>query len=147
VGGDATHAQLVRASTVIGVTQRSRRSVEVEVMSEFKGVDLSQLTDPQLLELLKRTEVEISMRRASARRLASDRGRIMEDAPPRFRNPENPAETWSGRGSRPAWVEIALGSGHRLEDLRSIDDHPVEHAQGRDGSRRNMGQRRRRRSE
>jgi hypothetical protein len=138
----AADAPLLLDPSVIWVTQRFRRRVEVEVMSEFKGVDLSQLTDPQLLELLKRVEVEIAMRRASARRLASDRGRILEDCAPRFRNPENPAETWSGRGSRPEWVEIALGSGHRLEDLRSTDDHPVEHPRSRVGSRRMLRRRR-----
>jgi len=124
---------------VISVTMRSRRPVDSEGMREFKGIDLSLLTDPQLLELLKRVEVEIAMRRASSRRLASERGRILEDAAPRFRNPDNPAETWSGRGARPEWVEIALAQGHRLEDLRSQDDRPVVQHPGRGASRGRSG--------
>lgn len=115
-------------------------------MSEFKGVDLSLLTDPQILELLKRVEVEIATRRASARRLASNRGRFFEDAAPRFRNPENPSETWSGRGNRPEWVERALASGHRLENLRSTDDRPVAQTRSRAESRRKTRSRAGRRS-
>lgn len=34
-----------------------------------------------------------------------------------YRNPENPAQTWSGRGRRPRWVSDALTAGRTLEDL------------------------------
>lgn len=35
----------------------------------------------------------------------------------KYVNPENPDETWSGRGRRPAWVRAALEAGRSLEDL------------------------------
>ncbi|PTW40301.1 MULTISPECIES: H-NS family nucleoid-associated regulatory protein [Rhodovulum] len=35
----------------------------------------------------------------------------------KYRNPENPAETWSGRGRRPRWLEEALSKGASLEDF------------------------------
>ena len=47
----------------------------------------------------------------------------MVDAKPRktvaakYANPANPAETWTGRGRKPKWVEAALASGKTLEDL------------------------------
>ena len=34
-------------------------------------------------------------------------------------NPENPEETWSGRGRRPRWVNDALTAGRALEDLKA----------------------------
>ena len=37
---------------------------------------------------------------------------------PRYRNPENPDQTWSGRGRRPRWVHDAEAAGRSLEDLR-----------------------------
>ena len=37
---------------------------------------------------------------------------------PKFRNPDNPAETWSGRGRQPRWVAEQLRSGKRMEDLQ-----------------------------
>jgi DNA-binding protein H-NS len=34
---------------------------------------------------------------------------------PKYRNPENPAETWAGRGLKPRWLAAALKSGKKLE--------------------------------
>ncbi|MBV9483554.1 MAG: H-NS histone family protein [Acidobacteria bacterium] len=31
--------------------------------------------------------------------------------------PDNPAESWSGRGHRPRWLEAQLAAGKTLEDL------------------------------
>jgi DNA-binding protein H-NS len=36
---------------------------------------------------------------------------------PKYRNPENPRETWAGRGRKPRWVEMALAHDRKLEDL------------------------------
>ena len=32
-------------------------------------------------------------------------------APAKYRNPENPSQTWSGRGRQPAWYKDALAKG------------------------------------
>jgi DNA-binding protein H-NS len=37
--------------------------------------------------------------------------------PPKYRNPEQPSETWVGRGRQPRWLKAQLGLGKRLEDL------------------------------
>jgi DNA-binding protein H-NS len=36
---------------------------------------------------------------------------------PKFRNPESPTETWSGRGKQPHWVRAQLRSGKKFDDL------------------------------
>jgi DNA-binding protein H-NS len=36
---------------------------------------------------------------------------------PKFRNPEVPSETWSGRGKRPRWLSKLLASGKTLDDF------------------------------
>ena len=36
---------------------------------------------------------------------------------PKYRNPENPSETWSGRGHRPRWLEAQLATGKTMQDL------------------------------
>jgi DNA-binding protein H-NS len=43
----------------------------------------------------------------------SPRGKVL----PKYRNPENPEETWSGRGRQPKWVQAALAERHTLSDL------------------------------
>lgn len=36
---------------------------------------------------------------------------------PAFRNPDNPFETWTGRGRKPGWVRAHLSAGKTLADL------------------------------
>ena len=36
----------------------------------------------------------------------------------KYRNPDNSAETWTGRGRQPKWVAAALASGKSLDDLK-----------------------------
>ena len=36
---------------------------------------------------------------------------------PKYRNPDNPEQTWTGRGRRPRWVEDCLENGKDLEEL------------------------------
>ena len=36
---------------------------------------------------------------------------------PKFANPDEPSQVWSGRGKRPPWVTQKLASGLSLEDL------------------------------
>lgn len=36
---------------------------------------------------------------------------------PKFRNPDDPQQTWSGRGRQPTWFKEALESGKQEEDL------------------------------
>lgn len=38
--------------------------------------------------------------------------------PPRYRNPENPDQTWTGKGRRPDWIKAAQESG---EDLSKFE--------------------------
>lgn len=35
----------------------------------------------------------------------------------KYRHPENPAITWSGRGRKPGWVHDVLAAGGSLDDL------------------------------
>jgi DNA-binding protein H-NS len=36
---------------------------------------------------------------------------------PKYRNPNAPAETWSGRGKTPRWLTAALKTGHTIEEF------------------------------
>jgi DNA-binding protein H-NS len=47
---------------------------------------------------------------------------------PKYQNPKNPAEKWSGRGKQPHWVQAQLRAGKKL-------DHFLIDRQNRWGSR------------
>jgi DNA-binding protein H-NS len=36
---------------------------------------------------------------------------------PKYRNPENSAETWAGRGLKPRWLVAAMKGGKKLGDF------------------------------
>jgi DNA-binding protein H-NS len=43
---------------------------------------------------------------------------------PKYRNPENPAETWTGRGLRPRWLAAAMKTGKKLVDFQIAGASP-----------------------
>lgn len=53
-----------------------------------------------------------SIQRYPLKRRGGTRGPV----PPKYRNPDNPAETWTGRGRQPKWVQEALER-YSLNDL------------------------------
>jgi len=50
-------------------------------------------------------------------RVPLGRGGMRGKVAPKYRNPENPDETWAGRGLKPRWLTTALKSGKKLEDF------------------------------
>jgi H-NS histone C-terminal domain len=94
-------------------------------LSERRGPDLSRLSDDDLRALRQRIDAELSHRFRSRQRGERARGGLLEGPAPRYRNPENPAETWSGRGPQPSWVEALRARGVRLEALSIEDDRPA----------------------
>lgn len=37
---------------------------------------------------------------------------------PKYRNPDQPSETWAGRGKKPRWLVAQLRLGKRIDDFR-----------------------------
>jgi DNA-binding protein H-NS len=36
---------------------------------------------------------------------------------PKYRNPEDPSQTWAGRGLKPRWLAAAIKAGGKIEDF------------------------------
>jgi DNA-binding protein H-NS len=64
-------------------------------------------------ELAKLSRVDMAGGRSKAAFGRGVRGKVA----PKYRNPENPIETWAGRGLKPRWLAAALKSGKKLEDF------------------------------
>jgi DNA-binding protein H-NS len=108
-------------------------------MAKNTSIDLSKLSLEELDALVKDVQAELLARREAEREgvlnqmreLAASLGLTLEDvgklergkgAPaavvqPKYRHPEDPSLTWSGRGKRPRWLAEALASGKSLEDF------------------------------
>ena len=106
-------------------------------MAKSSTVDLSKLSIPELEELAKEIGNEIVTRREAEkqrvldqiRELAASIGMTPEEllrrqtkgraaqVEAKYRHPDDPSLTWSGRGKRPSWLTEALAAGKTLEDM------------------------------
>ncbi len=62
-------------------------------------------------------------RGASERRAVQGRGSTngvdgRAKVAPKYRNPNNPSQTWAGRGVKPRWMQALLAQGANMEDFR-----------------------------
>ncbi|MEW6445412.1 MAG: H-NS family nucleoid-associated regulatory protein [Pseudomonadota bacterium] len=106
------------------------------------SIDLSQFTIEELDELSKRAQAAI--RQIKAKRASDLRRQVEQTAAalgisvaelvglekgsakrassgskvaPKYRNPTNADQTWTGRGQKPVWLREQLDKGARLEDF------------------------------
>jgi DNA-binding protein H-NS len=79
------------------------------------------------LETQKR-ELEDRLRQlgadAAANRLKEPSRHRYPPVRPKFRNPAEPHQTWSGRGKRPHWVTELLDAGRSIQDFQISNTTP-----------------------
>lgn len=82
------------------------------------------------LAQLQREKVARSSERINAAPPSKER-RKYPRVLPKYQNPQEPSETWSGRGRTPRWLASALATGHAIEEfaIRSAES-------GKTGARR-----------
>ncbi|MDV3469661.1 H-NS histone family protein [Stenotrophomonas sp. C3(2023)] len=54
--------------------------------------------------------------RKAAKAPSKTAGRKLGKVAPKYRNPANPKETWSGRGKQPRWLAELTSKGKKVED-------------------------------
>src|SRR6185312_1438523 len=67
-----------------------------------------------------RREKELPQSETASGQLKDDGPRERRSYPrvlPKYQNPNEPSETWSGRGKQPRWLTAALKTGHSIEDF------------------------------
>ena len=83
--------------------------------------------------LASRLETEKSKLEDRLRQLGADAAPNLPDRParrgypavlPKFRNPAEPHQTWSGRGKRPHWVTELLNAGRSIQDFQISEATP-----------------------
>jgi DNA-binding protein H-NS len=78
----------------------------------------SELADlKKRLDLLNPESLPIKSAAGKVAKAIARKRRTYPSVFPKYRNPKEPSEMWSGRGRQPHWVQLQLSSGKRLEDL------------------------------
>jgi len=91
---------------------------------EEEAERLEQVSKPGILELqavisrfrLTPADIEVALKLSPGlrRKRGVPKGTRLKA---KYRNPENPKQTWAGRGLRPAWMIALLRRGTKLSDL------------------------------
>lgn len=70
--------------------------------------------------IAEKAKLEERLRRIDGTAGVQNEGRARRPYPPvlpKYQNPKNPSETWSGRGKQPRWLKAQLRAGKKLDDL------------------------------
>ena len=101
-------------------------------LTNYSVAQLESLIGEAQQELERKRSEERSARVREIRRLAAEAGLEVDirgaraartgrasasKLPPKYRNPGNPEQTWTGRGPRPQWFRDALAKGKSPADL------------------------------
>ncbi len=85
-------SQVAKAISSFEDRKKKEALAEIEEIARSKGFSLAELTG-----------VSIARKRAPA--------------VAKYANPEDPSDTWSGRGRKPRWFGAALAAGKQPEDM------------------------------
>jgi DNA-binding protein H-NS len=98
-------------------------------LSGYSLADLRKLEQSVNIELQRKQAQEVEKAREEIRAIARGVGMTVEELlrqtmpakvprPPRYVNPEDASQTWSGAGKQPSWVRRHVAAGGLLEALR-----------------------------
>lgn len=94
---------------------------QLEKLIDDARARIDSLKKQQFVDLRRRLEAEAREAGFSIEELFSGRAPraavAKREVAPKYRNPHNGSQTWTGRGKQPIWVRDALASGVKLEDL------------------------------
>jgi DNA-binding protein H-NS len=94
--------------------------MQLKSMSVDRLVDLREKVDIALKTKVAdaRSDLEARLKKLPGSGSKRDRRRGSRGpVAPKYKNPDNPSETWSGRGLQPRWLTSELKRGGRLEDF------------------------------
>jgi len=96
-------------------------SIDLESYMSDQLFELHEEVAGVLVERLKAQAAELDARLRQLQPVSDHVTPSRRPYPPvkaKFRNPDQPSETWSGRGKRPRWLDAKLQSGEQIDDFR-----------------------------
>lgn len=94
-------------------------TLSVSELNALKGnIDsaIDQRRQSELMELNTQIHALVDASPFSLEEILNAR-KVRKPVAPKYRNPDDGSQTWTGRGRRPLWVEDQLNDGKTLEDL------------------------------
>src|SRR5271154_6865208 len=102
--------------SIVGGISMALKSMSIEKLVALKG-QVEAAISSKVLEQRRTLESALSNLGRFQGGKSSKGVRGPGAVAPKYRNPENPAETWAGRGLKPRWLTAAIKSGKKVEDF------------------------------
>jgi len=95
----------------LSIFDLQRLSEEIDDENERRSLDAKKKAVSQMKELAASVGMSIEevMAYSAAKRAKGQ---------PKYQNPEDPRQTWTGRGKRPQWIKTAIEQGRNLDEMR-----------------------------
>jgi DNA-binding protein H-NS len=118
----------------------------LKTMSVPQLQDLKSKVEAAISEKVKtrREELETELPKLdggprSRRGRPAGRGGPRGSVAPKYRNSENPSETWAGRGLKPRWLAAAIKGGKKIEDFAIAGAEKASGVKATKRARQNSG--------
>ena len=104
VGGNRTNLKSMSISRLTDLRHRVEAALTSKIIDQRRTIEseLAKLTRLQGAKTLRKNGSGFGLRGPVA---------------PKYRNPQNPEETWAGRGLRPKWLAAAIKAGKSVDDF------------------------------
>jgi len=90
------------------LVQKAEKALAEKKKSERKNVIA------QIKELADSIGVSVTIHESGVKAVSSRKG---SKVAPKYRNPSNPEQTWTGRGVKPRWLREFTDKGRKIEDF------------------------------
>jgi DNA-binding protein H-NS len=122
-GNETMNLKSMSIDRLVGLRER------VDAALSSKVVDQRRTLESELSKLTR-------FQGGATRGKFAARGGLRGAVAPKYRNPENPAETWAGRGLKPKWLSAAIKAGKKQDDFLIASATPSSKANGRKKARK-----------
>ena len=104
------------------ITQAKERKTTLKKRKPLAAVrkkltDLAAAEGYSIAELFSGSTPRATSAAAPAARKSATKGRKLGKVAPKYRNPANKNETWTGRGKQPLWLAAYTKKGRKLEEF------------------------------
>ena len=93
---------------------RELKDLQSQVAKAIAGFEDRKMNEARALLEAQARELGFSLAQLTG---SAASGRKRGVAAPKYRNPANSGDTWTGRGRKPRWFSDALAAGKKPEDL------------------------------
>ena len=93
------------------------KSNKLKFMSSDELWELHQQVNSTLAKKIKIEKAKLTERLRKLGVVSTESRHAYPPVHPKYKNPDNPVEVWSGRGRQPRWVREQLKTGRRLDQF------------------------------